>query len=376
LPSSEYQRAPLAFLLAKHIPRRRSGLPLPIAQGERITVIAPAEPKRASTEGIPAGYRPDEWVLLKEGVAYFLPPVSNAVEPVGAPRALHAHNGALAAEVYPALWQGEPPAVQPLDASFANGLDLVGYQTSEFAAGEPFTATLFWQPRQEIQADVQMVVQVLDRRGGKVAAVHDWPLREAYRVRAWRARETMPLSYRFQIPPDLPPGPYHLIAAPYHLMQQRRIPTLEGQDRAHVATVKAPLPPSTAAPAQRIEAEFGDQIALKGYTLSPSAGSLEVTLFWQAQAPLETDYTVFVHLVGGGQMVAQADAQPLEGQYPTSIWDAGETIADRHVVAAPPGEVQVYAGLYQWQTMERLEVRVEGAVQPEGRLLLGTAKVP
>ena len=150
---------------------------------------------------------------------------------------------------------------------------LVGYQTNEFASGQPYTVTLFWRPRHEIVADVQMVVQLLDRGGAKVAAVHDWPLREAYRVRAWRPHETMPLSYRFEIPPDLRPGPYLLIAGPYDLMQQRRIPTLDGQEYARVTTVKIPLPPSRTRPALRpvyLSSTAGRTVSMISRSMSPA----------------------------------------------------------------------------------------------------------
>jgi 4-amino-4-deoxy-L-arabinose transferase-like glycosyltransferase len=377
LPSSEYQRAPLAFVLAEHYPRRGSGLPVPLAPGETLTVVAPAEPERPSTEGIPAGYRPDEWVLLKEGVAYFLPPVSDGVEPSGDAQPLLASNGALAATVFPARWQGVAPAPLPLSAPFSNGLDVVGYQTGEFPDERPLTVTFYWRPRHNIETDVQIFVQLLDRNGQKLAGIHDWPLREAYRVRAWQPDETMPLSYRLSIPADLPPGPYRLIVGVYDLIQQRRIPLLNGREYATVATLKIPLPPSTAVPDRVVEAAFGEAIGLTGYTLSPTSNGLDVTLFWEARDSLQTDYTVFVHLVdAGGQIAAQADRQPLGGQYPTSIWGGGETIVDKQSVNVAPGEYQVYVGLYQWETSVRLPVALGGEGPPQDRLSLGVVKVP
>jgi len=377
LPSSEYQRAPLAFLLAEYLPHRASGLPIPLAPGETLTVVMPAEPERATTEGLPANYRSDEWILLEDGVAYFLPPVPNGVEPVGNAQPLYASNGALAAKVFPARWQGVSPVIQPFDASFANGLDLVGYQASELAAGQPLTITLYWRPRHAVQADAQMVVQLLDRDGQKRAAIHDWPLREAYRVRAWATNETIPTSYRFDIPSDLPPGPYRLIAGPYDLIHQRRIPLLGGQGYPTVATLKIPLPPSAAMPDQVVQADFGQIIDLTGYTLSPIRDGLHVTLFWEAKDVIQADYTVFIHLLdAGGEIAGQADAQPLGGQYPTSIWSLDERVVDEHSVSAPPGEYEVYVGLYQWETLTRLAVTQQGKRLPGDRLLLGVIKVP
>ena len=66
----------------------------------------------------------------------------------------------------------------------------------------------------------------------------------------------------------------------------------------------------------------------------------------------------------------------LGGQYPTSIWEAGDAVVDRHSVTAPPGEYQVYVGLYQWETSVRLPVALGGEGPPEDRLSLGVVKVP
>jgi hypothetical protein len=377
LPSSEYQRAPMAFLLADHFEQRASGLPIPLAAAEPLTVVVPDEPERATTEGLPANYQPDEWVLLKDGVAYILPPVPNGVEQLGDAERLYASNGALAARVFPARWQGIPPTPQTLDASFANGLDLIGYQASAFVAGRPLTLTLYWQPRHRIKADVQMVVQLLDRNGQKRAGVHDWPLHEAYRVRAWQPGEIIPLSHRFDIPSDLEPGGYRLIAGPYDLIHQEPIPLLNGQAYPTIAAFKIPLPPTAVEPAQAVEADFGETIDLTGHTLSPTSEGLRVTLFWVANDEPQADYTVFVHLVdANGQIAGQADAQPLKGHYPTSIWSLNERVVDEHTVSAPPGQYHVYVGLYQWETLARLPVTVKAERLSEDRLLLGVVKVP
>jgi hypothetical protein len=268
------------------------------------------------------------------------------------------------------------PAPLPANASFANGLDLVGYETGAFPDERPLAVTLYWQPQQRITADVQIYVQLLDRDGQKLAGIHDWPLREAYRVRAWQPGETMPLGYLLDVPPDLPPGPYRLIAGPYDLVHQERIPLRNGQEFTTVAMLKVPLPPIVDAPEQALNAVFGEAIALTGYTLSPTPTGLDLALFWQAQASPQADYTVFVHLVdAAGQIAAQADGQPRGGTYPTSIWEVGETVLDRRSVAAPRGEYQVYVGLYQWQTMARLPVALDGAA-PDDRLYLGSVTVP
>ncbi|MBI5955654.1 MAG: hypothetical protein HY871_01515, partial [Chloroflexi bacterium] len=56
----------------------------------------------------------------------------------------------------------------------------------------------------------------------------------------------------------------------------------------------------------------------------------------------------------------QLDRQPLDGHYPTTIWDDGEVVADQVELRLPPalprGQYRLAVGLYDGQTMERLQV--------------------
>ena len=129
---------------------------------------------------------------------------------------------------------------------------------------------------------------------------------------------------------------------------------------------------------QHPEASFGEIITLEGYTLAPAGDGLAVTLFWRAVDSPQVDYTTFVHVVdAAGEIVAQADAQPRQGRYPTSIWSPGELVVDELAVGAiPPGEYQVYVGWYRWDTLERLPVTSGEAESTDGRLLLGPVELP
>jgi hypothetical protein len=124
----------------------------------------------------------------------------------------------------------------------------------------------------------------------------------------------------------------------------------------------APRP--TLQPLTPVDAHFGPSIRLAGYRLEPAVSSPDATvsllLTWQADRPLSTDYTVFVHLLAaGGTRLAQHDAYPtwLTPQ-PTSQWPAGQSILDSHLLHlpadAPPGLYTVQVGLYNAQTMVRL----------------------
>jgi hypothetical protein len=86
---------------------------------------------------------------------------------------------------------------------------------------------------------------------------------------------------------------------------------------------------------------------------------MTITLFWQVTAPLDADYTVFLHMRDAAdRTMAQADAPPLQGFYRTSAWQIGEILNDTHRLTLPadlkPGPYRIIVGLYDPQTGQRL----------------------
>ncbi len=96
--------------------------------------------------------------------------------------------------------------------------------------------------------------------------------------------------------------------------------------------------------------------------VSPVPGGVWVDLLWQSVAP-PVQATVFVHLVdAAGQIVAQADGEPLGGIYQFARWKPGEEVHDRRWVPLVVAEdVSVRVGLYDRASGERLT-----AVGPDG----------
>lgn len=374
LPSSEYQRAPLAFLLAEHFPYRAGGMNEPIQPGEVVTVIQPTDPDRPTTEGTPAAYLADEWVLLKDETVYFLPLIPDSFERLNtASSSIIASNGVLAAQAFSARWQGTSSAYIPLQTSFANNLNLVGYQSSNLTAGEPLVLTFYWQPTQKIEEDVEMFVQLLDHNQEVVASLHSWPLHGVFRVRVWEPGQTVPLNYSLPIPADLSAGPYQLRVGVFNAVQHKHIPVSTGESFHLVTTINfSPL--DNRVPEFSTDINFGDIIALKGYTLTPTSDAAQVTLFWQSIGSSQTDYTRFIHMVDAdGQIIAQSDTQLL---YPTSSWPLNEVIIDERILTPiPQGDYQIYVGWYQWDTAERLSILSNTATWTDDRFPLAATAV-
>ncbi len=136
---------------------------------------------------------------------------------------------------------------------------------------------------------------------------------------------------------------------------------------------------------QRVDAGLGESIRLVGYRLVPNEVSpgdaLLLTLYWQADAPVDEDYTVFVHLQAlDGTLVAQQDNPPVRGTRPTSEWESGELIEDPYEIQIPAdaafGEYALSTGMYNPVTVERLEaLGADGGQLPEARVVLAGVSV-
>ncbi|MGC9358911.1 MAG: glycosyltransferase family 39 protein [Anaerolineae bacterium] len=119
---------------------------------------------------------------------------------------------------------------------------------------------------------------------------------------------------------------------------------------------------------QELACSLGEAIMLDGAALTPSAesgGILQVELAWRAIAPVAEQYKVFLHLLDpNGQIVAQRDAEPVGYSRPTSSWEVGKEIVDRHGIVirpgTPPGSYRLVAGMYDPETGQRLAVTCEG----------------
>jgi uncharacterized membrane protein len=120
-----------------------------------------------------------------------------------------------------------------------------------------------------------------------------------------------------------------------------------------------------AAPEHSLDAEFGGVLALTGYGLEPKAPEsgedLVLWLIWSRQGDrLDRDLTVFVHLLDeDGDRVAQGDGVPgYLGTLPTTVWEPGAAVLDRHVVSLPAkltsGRYSLRIGWYDPVSGERL----------------------
>ncbi len=106
-----------------------------------------------------------------------------------------------------------------------------------------------------------------------------------------------------------------------------------------------------------VDHSFAERIRLLGWSAARAGEEVQVTLTWQALAPMARDYTAFLHLTTPeGQVLAQVDRQP--PGYPTSDWLPGEIVVARFTLplpsAAAPEALSLSSGFYYLPELEAL----------------------
>ncbi|NWG17235.1 MAG: glycosyltransferase family 39 protein [Chloroflexi bacterium] len=290
---------------------------------------------------------------------------------------------------------GLPDDLRPLGVTWDGALRLIGWRTlPDWPAAErgwthfqrSYVVQLYWEVLNPVEVDYNFyLAYIVD---GQRIAGFDHPVGAVSfmprRTSAWQPGEIYAEILGFKLPQDAP----REISGDIRLGVYR----LEGEDESSrmVIPVQAAPANADAITLQRLAvfdmggqaavegfAVFGGQLSLHGLELPPQAEpgeSLSLIFYWTALADLQTDYTLFIHLLDeNGRTAAQYDGQPRQNRLPTSTWPPDYTVRDEVQLMMPdrPGVYPVYMGWYDARSFDRLPV--DGS--PDGRLLLGEIRV-
>jgi hypothetical protein len=134
-------------------------------------------------------------------------------------------------------------------------------------------------------------------------------------------------------------------------------------------------------PQKIVGARLGDAIELIGYDSARGGSRIALTLYWRSIVETREDLTVFVHLTGATRLIAQDDARPGHGAYPTPRWKPGQVIIDEYRLSipndAPKGAYQIEIGMYNLETGARVRiVDAKGAPLESDRVIFERSTLP
>lgn len=290
-----------------------------------------------------------------------------------------------------------PSMSHPLDVDFEGRIKLLGYDlpARRVEPGGGLPVTLYWRAQEWPGEDFVIFNRLLDNQQVAFGGYDRLP-KEHYSTLLWAPGEIVTDGFAVPIAPDAPDGVYTLNLGLYRRadgsaesLQIMNPETSEstGSTSVTIGPIKVGGPPAgvtiaQAAPQTELNVVLGDKVKLLGFDGSPDeavivdkSSALELTLYWQTLNQIEIDYTVFVHIRNAaGETVAQKDGPPVNGAYPTNLWDTGEIIRDEIILPMDqlePGRYELVVGLYNPLTAIRLPVDES----LDNAILLGTFQV-
>jgi 4-amino-4-deoxy-L-arabinose transferase-like glycosyltransferase len=274
-------------------------------------------------------------------------------------------------------WQ----AARPVNATFDESLKLVAAEItpSIISPGRQGEATLhlYWQSVTRERWDVLAHVRLTDPAGQDIVDITYWPVDARFPPSVWEGDVTYADHLPMIIPANAYTGRYQATVRLISRGSTDSLPAVDAQGESVspvinvgellVATqVQAVTEQEIPNP---LDAQLGQHIRLRGYSLdiqqAESGQAVQVTLYWQASELIPRDYTVFVQILDeSGVLVAQKDNQPVEGKYPTSVWQVGAIIPDTYIIPIPSqiqtGDYRLITGMYLYPSLERLPVTQNG----------------
>jgi hypothetical protein len=236
---------------------------------------------------------------------------------------------------------------------------VLGYQVTPDAVtpGGVVEVTVYWQALARADQNYAVFVHLLSEGGqtaslGTMVAQRDThPGLGRYPTTAWQPGVIFADTYRLHVPEAAYTPDACYVQIGLYLPGGPRLSTLDGRDALRLADVEIqPRPGEVPNP---LNVNFGDQVALLGYTLDSRVArpgeTIRLTLYWRASVPVETDYRIFAQVLGvENQVWANSDILPTT---PTSQWQPGDVVTDVHDLnvglTTPPDFYDIVVGVYE-----------------------------
>jgi len=270
-----------------------------------------------------------------------------------------------------------PDDVQRVNWTIDSTMRVLGYRVGSTGATRAFPTlrpyeqlplTVYWETLESPATNYSVFVHLLGRGRGVIGQVNTYPGLGLWPTTQLRPGDVVADTYLVPVAADaLAPTLVRVHVGLYRYEEAGR-PGLETRNATGeriepwLTTVKLiPWEWPQLVPTHPLAVQLGDAILLHGYDLTPgaenTAGRYTLTLYWEALARPAADYTVFIQVWDEGRQVAGFDGRPLNGDYPTDWWEAGERIVDPHVLELSDltaGRYRLLVGMYRLDTGERL----------------------
>ncbi len=263
-----------------------------------------------------------------------------------------------------------PAEAIPLAVRFGDEeeIELVGYRLERprIQAGDPLPVTFYWRSTKPITAFYQLALNAYGYEEEPIAKLDTWPGGGLRPTAYWQPGVLYPDRYEMATDPAAATPALLKLQIAFHTdllrpTADRVLPITVAGEPVQALLLEAgdlvgPLPPTPPSTVPLAQLEHGLQ--LLAHRLSPTPQGLTLELDWTTTAPVPVAYQVFAHLLDAqGHMIAQADAPPRRGYWPTDHWRPGEVVHSEHVFVLPDdlpaATYTLQVGMYELTTLAR-----------------------
>lgn len=268
----------------------------------------------------------------------------------------------------------------PTTVQFESVAQLVGYEVrpATVEPGGNLTVTVYWQPLARTQQPYAVFVHLLSEVGTMVAQRDTYPGLGRYPTTIWEPDRVFKDVYRVTVPETAYAPDAAFVQVGLYLPDGPRLVTVDGSDAVRLADVD--IRPRAGRFPNPLQANFNGEAALVGYALDRRVvrpgETIRLTLYWQALAPMDENYSVIAHVLGAeNQVWARNTGWPVDGDVPTSTWEPGQVVEDIRDLTVglttPPSFYDIEVALYNDQRNDRLPIVAEDGHWLDDRVLLG-----
>ncbi len=278
----------------------------------------------------------------------------------------------------PVLWIAPayqpPPAPTPeelaalpvrLDTAFGGKIRLIGLDAKphRLQPGQAMDVWLYFETLGPTETDWSLFVHLLDDLDIIIAQHDGYPLQGLSSTRLLQPGQRWKEHVRLQIPrAAVAPSSLALAIGFYDLRTGQRFPAdHEGKLMGdHIRLPIGRLEPGRGEVPNPIEYRFGGAIELIGFEVQNRQArpgeTVTLILYWRALKRVNTDLTVFTHVLQPPQTLwGQHDKPP---DPPIPDWEVGRIYREVYTLTlkpdTPPGFYEIEVGLYRPDTGERL----------------------
>ncbi len=290
----------------------------------------------------------------------------------------------------PLLTEADLPAnLTRLNLTYRNEMKLIGVTIGATTArpGERIPITAYWQALRPMSTNYSVFVHLVGRQSQNVGQFNSYPALGLRPTNSLPVGQIMADTYPVQVNGGS--------AAPTRLQVNLGLFDFNEPGRPGILPLNSDNSPASSTVGQlKLEpttwptpttknpiAQFADQITLLHYSIEnchTHTAACVITFTWLAQGQPSTAYTVFIQLWQNGQQITGFDTPPLNNDYPTALWATNEVIIDPHALnltALPPGQYELFTGLYDPTSGIRVAVQTNGQTLPNEAISLGTVDI-